>query len=118
MIENLPEPPKTDEIESKLKRLKKFNKKLIDDKCEASVLEDSKVKDKMVDNKAKDKKVEKNIDAQVNDVEKIVNKKNEDTFDMDDLLGKNLVWSNDMNADDYADEVAEHEEEERENKIF
>ena len=118
MIANLPEPPKTDEIESKLDRLKKFNKKLIDDKSEASVLEDSIVKDKMVDYKVKDEKVKKNIDAEVNDVEKILNKKKEDIFDMDDLLGKNLFWSNNMNTEEYEAEVTEHDEEDGENENF
>lgn len=110
MIENLPKPPKTDEIESKLERLKKFNKKLIDDKDVVSVVEDSKVQVKILDDKTKDKKIKKN------DVEKIVIKKEESVSDMDDLLGKNLLWSNDMNTEEY--EVTEIDEEDSENKHF
>ena len=36
---------------------------------------------------------------------------------MDELVGKNLMWSNDMNSDDSENEVTAHEEEEREIEI-
>ena len=90
LIENLPVPLEVDEIEEKLERLKKFNKNLLEDKNETAAKEDIKVKSDRMENVKVDK-----------------NDKKDDLFDVDDFLGKNLVWRNDDNA--YDEEESEDE---------
>ena len=113
MIENLPEPPQYDDIEEKLAKLKKFTKRL-------NVAEKPIDEPKVTNVKADDINVltvDRN-DVKRDDLSLVGNKKDEDFFDMDELLGKNLFWSNDMNTKEYEDEVTEHDEEDSENEIF
>ena len=72
IVENLPEPPDTedDEIKVKLKRLKKFNQKLLDEKKEVVVVKEIKLE------------ADKNVNAKVDDVEKLVKEKDENVFKM------------------------------------
>ena len=72
IVENLPEPPDTDddEIKVKLKRLKRFNKKLLDDKNEVVIAKKIKLE------------ADKHVDANVDAVEKLVKKKDKNVFDM------------------------------------
>ena len=90
LIENLPVPLEVDEIEEKLERLKEFNKNLLEDKNETAAKEDIKVKADRMENVKVDK-----------------NDKKDDLFDVDEFLGKNLVWRNDDNA--YDEEESEDE---------
>ena len=83
------EPPQEDEIEEKLERLKKFNKKISDKKNE----NDAKMESEVL--KVEADEIDENKRSY--DVKKTINKKGKEISDMDDLLGKNLAWWNDLN---------------------
>ena len=73
IVENLPEPPDTEdeEIEGKLKRLKIFNEKLASNKNE-----------NVVKREFKDVKADKSVAAKSKDVKKISNEKDKEEFNM------------------------------------
>ena len=68
--------------------MKKFNKKISDKKIE----NDAKMESEVL--KVKADEINENIRSY--DVKKTINKKGKEISDMDDLLGKNLAWSNDL----------------------
>ena len=79
IIENIPEPPDVDEIEEKLERLKKFNKKFLNNSNAQAV------SDKVKSDKTKNvKKSDKNVGTNGNDVEMIEEKKDENFFEMNE----------------------------------
>ena len=84
LVENMPEPPQEDEIEEKLERLKKFNKKFTDKKNENYAKMESQVL-KVKADEMNDLKKDKNDNKRSNNVEKM-----------------------EKDADDYED-VSEHE---------
>ena len=112
VLENLPEPPREDKLEGKLKKLKRFNKRLADVKVKNVANKESKVL-KVKGDEITGLKEDKNEDKRRNDVMRIFK-------DMDYLLGKNLVWSNDndLNSDDSENKVTGNDQEESENETF
>ena len=87
LIENLPDPPEDDEFEETLQKLKQLDEELMNGKNEVAVEKEMKLKATNVKIKIradtfKDVNADKSVDAKVKDVEKIVNEKNEEVFDM------------------------------------
>ena len=85
LIENLPDPPKDDEVEETLRKLKRLDEEneTFDDKNEVVVekeIELKATKVKIVNDKITDVKADENVDAEGNGVEKL--KKEKDVFDM------------------------------------
>ena len=119
VLENLPEPPREDKLEGKLKKLKRFNKRLADVKVKNVANEESKVL-KVKADEINGLKEDKNEDKRRNDVVRIFKDNGEIISDMDALLGKNLVWSNDndLNSDDSENKVTGNDKEESENETF
>ena len=68
--------------------MKKFNKKISDKKNE----NDAKMESEVL--KVEADEIDENKRSY--DVKKTINKKGKEISDMDDLLGKNLAWSNDL----------------------
>ena len=120
-IENIPEPPQDDDdIEKRLEELREFNKRLLDEKNAKAKAIEIRIRDEVEINEGKTKvkavktedvtEGDKNDNAKGNDVE-IVKEKGNDSFYVDEFLGKNLHWSNDSNSDDSDDSEVEADDE-------
>ena len=120
-IENIPEPPQDDDdIEKRLEELREFNKRLLDEKNAKAKAIEIRIRDEVEINEGKTKvkavktedvtEGDKNDNAKGNDVE-IVKEKGNDSFYVDEFLGKNLHWSNDSNSDDSDDSEVETDDE-------
>ena len=112
LIENLPDPPEDDESEETLRKLKKLDEELVNGKNKVAVEKEMKVKA----TKVKIKMLANNsCGVQVHSKRNVVKRNGkDDVFDMDELVGKKIVLPNDINADDYRNEVTEGKEKENE----
>ena len=112
LIEILPDPPEDDESEETLRKLKKLDEELVNGKNKVAVEKEMKVKA----TKVKIKMLANNsCGVQVHSKRNVVKRNGkDDVFDMDELVGKKIVLPNDINADDYRNEVTEGKEKKNE----
>ena len=105
ILENLPEPPDVDEIEVKLERLKKFNKKLLNDR---------KIRERVKIRKDEVKKVDNKVSTtNANDVKMIKETRDDNFFDIYEYESTESYGENDEEAStngaikEYNDEVVD-----------
>ena len=113
LIENLPDPPEDDEFEETLQKLKQLDEELMNGKNEVAVEKEMKVKAMKVEIKML---ADNSSDVKVHSKRNVVKRNGkDDVFDVDELFGKKIVLSNDLNTDDYRNEVTDYKEETYEN---
>ena len=113
LIENLPDPPEDDEFEETLQKLKQLDEELMNGKNEVAVEKEMKVKATKVEIKML---ADNSSDVKVHSKRNVVKRNGkDDVFDVDELFGKKIVLSNDLNTDDYRNEVTDYKEETYEN---